>query len=197
LDSRWSASRPSISREPTGYVARADRHGEDKDWPVIETCRSLDGAQKAAQGVFRLGLLPAQSLLLTGHDLMPKYAMVRFRGKEMRVAYQPSFSALASGSNAELDWWFADLTTQERDQLYVTLREGIDPKANPRRMQEISDYGRCINKVVKCLLIVREIANSNQPRCRLEQSTQLLKALRPICGDLPGVQRHQPITQCP
>ena len=28
---------------------------------------------------------------------MPKCAEVRFRGKEMRVAYQPGFSALASG----------------------------------------------------------------------------------------------------
>ena len=27
---------------------------------------------------------------------MPKYAAVRFRGKEMRVAYQPSFSTFAS-----------------------------------------------------------------------------------------------------
>jgi hypothetical protein len=56
---------------------------------------------------------------------MPKYAMVRFRGKEMRVAYQPSFSALARGPNAELDWWFDDLTTQEREQLYVTPREEV------------------------------------------------------------------------
>jgi hypothetical protein len=71
-----------ITREPTGYVVRAGRHGKDKDWPVIETCRSLDGARRT--GVFRLVLLPAQSSLLTGHDLMPKYAMVRFCGKEMR-----------------------------------------------------------------------------------------------------------------
>jgi hypothetical protein len=56
---------------------------------------------------------------------MPKYAMARFRGKEMRVTYQPSFSAFASDSNAELDWWFADLTAQEREQLYVTSREEV------------------------------------------------------------------------
>jgi hypothetical protein len=60
---------------------------------------------KGPHSVFILGLLPAQSSVLTGHGLMPKYAMVRFHGKEMRVAYQPSFSALASGPNAELDWW--------------------------------------------------------------------------------------------
>ena len=56
---------------------------------------------------------------------MPKYAMVRFRGKEMRVAYQASFSAFASSPNAELDWWFADLTAQEREQLYVAPHEQL------------------------------------------------------------------------
>ena len=56
---------------------------------------------------------------------MPKYAMVRFRGRQMRVAYKPSFSAFASSPNAELDWWFADLTAQEGEQLYVTPREEV------------------------------------------------------------------------
>ena len=56
---------------------------------------------------------------------MPKYAMVRFRGKEIRVAYQPSFSAFASSPNAELDWWFAGLTAQEGERLYVTPREEV------------------------------------------------------------------------
>jgi hypothetical protein len=52
---------------------------------------------------------------------MPKYAMVRFRDKEIRVAYQPSFSAFASSPNAELDWWFADLTAQEGDSYMSRL----------------------------------------------------------------------------
>jgi hypothetical protein len=56
---------------------------------------------------------------------MPKYAMVRFRGEQMRVAYRPSPSALSCGPSpsAEVEWWFADLTAQEADQLYVTPRE--------------------------------------------------------------------------
>jgi hypothetical protein len=56
---------------------------------------------------------------------MPKYAMVRFRGKEMRVGYRPSFSAFACSPNAEVEWWFADLTAQEREQLYVAPREKV------------------------------------------------------------------------
>jgi hypothetical protein len=56
---------------------------------------------------------------------MPNYAMVRFRGNEMRVAYRPSFSAFACSRNAEVDWWFADLTTRESEQLRVTPREEV------------------------------------------------------------------------
>jgi len=56
-----------------------------------------------------------------------------FRGKEMRVAYQPSFSAFASSQNAELDWWFADLTAQERRAVICHASwRGIDPGANSR-----------------------------------------------------------------
>jgi hypothetical protein len=49
---------------------------------------------------------------------MPKYAMVTIRGKQMRVAYRPS-------PIVDVEWWFADLTSQERDQLYVTPREEV------------------------------------------------------------------------
>jgi hypothetical protein len=40
---------------------------------------------------------------------MPNYAIVMFRGNEMRVAYRPSFSAFACSPNAEVDG-VADLT---------------------------------------------------------------------------------------
>ena len=51
---------------------------------------------------------------------MLKYASVRFRGRQMRVAYRPG----PSGSpGSEIEWWFADLTDQEVEQLYVTTRE--------------------------------------------------------------------------
>jgi hypothetical protein len=44
----------------------------------------------------------------------------------MRVTYDPSPSALASlGPSAEVEWWFADLTAREREQLYVTPREEV------------------------------------------------------------------------
>jgi hypothetical protein len=57
---------------------------------------------------------------------MPRYATVTFRGKQMRVTYDPSPSALASlGPSAEVEWWFADLTAREREQLYVTPREEV------------------------------------------------------------------------
>jgi hypothetical protein len=57
---------------------------------------------------------------------MPNYAMVMFRGNEMRVAYRPSFSAFACCSpNAEVDWWFADLTALEREQLHVAPWEEV------------------------------------------------------------------------
>jgi hypothetical protein len=51
---------------------------------------------------------------------MLKYASVRFRGRQMRVAYRlpPSDSP-----GSEIRWWFADLTDQEGEQLYVTARE--------------------------------------------------------------------------
>jgi hypothetical protein len=60
------------------------------------------GAQTVAQAYLD------QSSLLTEYDLMLKYAEVRFRGKEVRVADQPSFVAFGSGPNSELDWWFAE-----------------------------------------------------------------------------------------
>ena len=50
---------------------------------------------------------------------MLKYASVRFRGKQMRVAYKPD----PSDSPSSVEWWFADLTDQEGEQLYVTARE--------------------------------------------------------------------------
>ena len=57
---------------------------------------------------------------------MPRYATVTFRGKQMRVTYDPSPSALASlGPSAEVEWWFADLTAGERERLYVTPREEV------------------------------------------------------------------------
>jgi len=51
---------------------------------------------------------------------MLKYTSVRFRGRQMRVAYR-----LAPSDNlgSEIEWWFADLTDQEGEQLYVTARE--------------------------------------------------------------------------
>jgi hypothetical protein len=45
----WTAADQPV--DLTGNVVRAGRHGKDKDWPVIETCRSLDGAQRAAQRI--------------------------------------------------------------------------------------------------------------------------------------------------
>jgi hypothetical protein len=48
-----------------------------------------------------------------------KYASVRFRGKQMRVAYKPS----PSDSPGSVELWFADLTDHEGEQLYVTARE--------------------------------------------------------------------------
>ena len=57
---------------------------------------------------------------------MSRYATVTFRGKQMRVTYGPSPSALASlGPSGEVEWWFADLTAREREQLYVTPREEV------------------------------------------------------------------------
>jgi len=50
---------------------------------------------------------------------MLKYASVRFRGKQMRVAYRPG----PSDSPGSVEWWFADLTDQEGEHLYVTARE--------------------------------------------------------------------------
>jgi hypothetical protein len=50
---------------------------------------------------------------------MLKYASVRFRGKQMRVAYRPP----PSDSPGSVEWWFADLTDQEGEQLYITARE--------------------------------------------------------------------------
>ena len=44
----------------------------------------------------------------------------------MRVTYGPSPSALASlGPSGEVEWWFADLTAREREQLFVTPREEV------------------------------------------------------------------------
>jgi hypothetical protein len=51
---------------------------------------------------------------------MLKYASVRFRGRQMRVAYRPGPS---DSPGLEIEWWFADLTDQEVEQLYVTTRE--------------------------------------------------------------------------
>jgi hypothetical protein len=57
---------------------------------------------------------------------MPKYAMVTFRGKQMRVTYDPSPRASSRpGPSAEVEWRFADLTAREREQLYVTPREEV------------------------------------------------------------------------
>ena len=56
-----------ITREPTGYVVRAGRRGKgkdkdkDKDWPVVETCHSLDGAQRAAQAYLDWGFYPRKA----------------------------------------------------------------------------------------------------------------------------------------
>jgi hypothetical protein len=46
---------------------------------------------------------------------MLKYASVRFRGRQMRVAYRPGPS---DSPGSEIEWWFADLTDQEGEQLY-------------------------------------------------------------------------------
>ena len=51
---------------------------------------------------------------------MLKYASVRFRGRQMRVAYTPNKS---ESSRSEIEWWFADLTKQEGERLRVTARE--------------------------------------------------------------------------
>jgi hypothetical protein len=51
---------------------------------------------------------------------MLKYANVRLRGRQMRVAYR---SNKGDSSGSEIEWWFADLTDQEREQLCVTARE--------------------------------------------------------------------------
>jgi hypothetical protein len=57
---------------------------------------------------------------------MPKYAMVTFRGKQVRVTYDPSPRACSRlDPSAEVEWWFADLTAGEREQLYVTPREEV------------------------------------------------------------------------
>ena len=56
---------------------------------------------------------------------MPNYAMVMFRGNEIRVAYRPSFTASVCSPNAQVDWWFADLTAQESEQLRVTAQEEV------------------------------------------------------------------------
>ena len=57
---------------------------------------------------------------------MPKYTMVTFRGKQMRVTYDPSPRASSRPSpSAEVEWRFADLTVREREQLYVTPREEV------------------------------------------------------------------------
>jgi hypothetical protein len=47
-----------ITRELTGYVVRAGRHGKEKDWAMIETCRTLDGAQRGAQAYLDWGFYP-------------------------------------------------------------------------------------------------------------------------------------------
>jgi len=44
--------------------------------------------------------------------------MVRFRGETMRVAFRP-------GPNDEIEWWFADLSTEERQALYVSPQEKV------------------------------------------------------------------------
>jgi hypothetical protein len=49
---------------------------------------------------------------------MLKYASVRFRGTQMRVAYR-----LNKSDSPGSEWWFADLTDPEGEQLYVTARE--------------------------------------------------------------------------
>jgi hypothetical protein len=51
---------------------------------------------------------------------MLKYASIRFRGTQMRVAYSLNKS---NSPGSEIEWWFADLTDQEGQQLYVTARE--------------------------------------------------------------------------
>ena len=50
-----------ITREATGYVVRAGGRGKDKDWSLIETCRSLDGAQRAAQAYLNWALYPRKA----------------------------------------------------------------------------------------------------------------------------------------
>jgi hypothetical protein len=49
---------------------------------------------------------------------MLKYASVRFRDKQMRVAHRPS----PSDSRGSVEQWL-DLIGQEGEQLYVTARE--------------------------------------------------------------------------
>ena len=51
---------------------------------------------------------------------MLKYASVRFRGRQMRVAYR---LAASDSPGSGIEWWFADLTDQEGEELYVTARE--------------------------------------------------------------------------
>jgi hypothetical protein len=51
---------------------------------------------------------------------MLKYASVRFRGTQLRVAYRLNKS---DSPRSEIEWWFADLSDQESEQLYVTARE--------------------------------------------------------------------------
>jgi hypothetical protein len=57
---------------------------------------------------------------------MPKFAMVTFRGKQVRVTYDSSPRASSRlDPSAEVEWWFADLAAGEREQLYVTPREEV------------------------------------------------------------------------
>jgi hypothetical protein len=57
---------------------------------------------------------------------MPKNTTVTFRGKQMRVTYDPSPRASSRlDPSAEVEWRFADLTAREREQLYVTPREEV------------------------------------------------------------------------
>jgi hypothetical protein len=61
-----------------------------------------------------------------GHCCMLKYTMVRFRGRQLRVAYTRSPGDLCRLSpGSEVGWWFADLSDQEARQLYVTAREEV------------------------------------------------------------------------
>jgi hypothetical protein len=78
---------------------------------------------------------------------MPEYAIVTFRGKQMRVTYGPSPRAFCRPSpSAEVEWRFADLTAREREQLYVTPREEVAILRQIRSRsatQNQSDGSRC------------------------------------------------------